>query len=97
MFRYEEEVLSRWPEIFVGCLVFVLIVAGIITWRCCVARRRRRARQAQQAAAMGINTNGGSGQPAYKIVNGQSSQVDMHEMSTKGQYDSPYEYKTSGV
>ena len=51
MFRYEEQVLSRWPEIFVGCLGFVLIVAGVVTWRCCVARRRRRAREAQQAAA----------------------------------------------
>ncbi len=35
-------VLSRWPYIFVGCLVFVLICIGLITWRCCVARRRRR-------------------------------------------------------
>ena len=89
--------LSRWPEIFVGCLAFVLIVAGIITWRCCVARRRRRARQAQQAAAMGINPGGASGQPTYKIVSGQASNVDVHEMSTKNQYDSPYGYKTSEV
>ena len=97
MFRYEEQVPSRWPEIFVGCLAFVLIVAGVITWRCCVARRRRRAREAQQAAAMGINTKSGSGSPAYRIVNGQSSQVDVHEMRTKNQYDSPYGYKTSEV
>lgn len=35
-------ILSRWPYIFVGCLAFVLIVAGLITWRCCVRRRKRR-------------------------------------------------------
>ncbi|KAI8978777.1 acid protease [Trametes punicea] len=39
---YEEMILSRWPYIFVGCLAFVLIVVGLITWRCCVRRRRKR-------------------------------------------------------
>ncbi|EKM51671.1 uncharacterized protein PHACADRAFT_261948 [Phanerochaete carnosa HHB-10118-sp] len=94
---YEEEVLSRWPEILVGCLAFVLIVIGIITWRCCVARRRRRARQAQQAAAMGINAKASPDQPTYKIISAQSSNVDMHEMSMKSPYDSPYEYKANEV
>lgn len=36
-------VLSRWPEIFVGCLAFVLIVSGIVVWRCCFVRRKKRA------------------------------------------------------
>ena len=35
-------ILSRWPYIFVGCLAFVLIVIGLIVWRCCVARRKKR-------------------------------------------------------
>ncbi|OSD07489.1 acid protease [Trametes coccinea BRFM310] len=39
---YEEMILSRWPYIFVGCLLFVLLVAGLITWRCCVRRRKKR-------------------------------------------------------
>ena len=96
MLRYEEQVLSRWPEIFVGCLGFVLIVAGIITWRCCIARRRRRAREAQQAAAMGISPNGNSGQQ-YKVLGGQStSDMNLHEMSHK-QYEPPYGYKHGEV
>ena len=37
--RYEEMILSRWPYIFVGCLAFVLIVSGLIIWRCCCRRR----------------------------------------------------------
>ena len=43
-------ILSRWPYIFVGCVAFVLIVAGLITWRCCVARRKRKA--ARSAAVL---------------------------------------------
>jgi len=39
--EYEEMVLSRWPEIFVGCLAFVLIVTGIIVWRCCCRKGRK--------------------------------------------------------
>ncbi|GBE83097.1 hypothetical protein SCP_0501440 [Sparassis crispa] len=42
---YEEMILSRWPEIFVGCLIFVLIVAGLITWRCCIRCKRKRAKK----------------------------------------------------
>lgn len=39
--QYEEMILSRWPEIFVGCLAFVLIVTGIIIWRCCCRKGRK--------------------------------------------------------
>lgn len=92
--RYEEQVLSRWPEIFVGCLAFVLIVIGIVTWRCCVARRRRRAREAAHAAAMGISPNGGNGGgQQYKVLQGQASDMNLHEMSAKPQYgNDPYAY-----
>ncbi|KIK69756.1 hypothetical protein GYMLUDRAFT_151197 [Collybiopsis luxurians FD-317 M1] len=39
--EYQEMILSRWPYIFVGCLVFVLIVTGIIIWRCCCRKGRK--------------------------------------------------------
>ena len=89
--RYEELVLSRWPEIFVGCLAFVLIVIGVITWRCCVRRKRRQA--AQKAASMGLNT--GLGAPTqYKVLDGaaSSSMVNLQEMrGGKQNYDEdPY-------
>lgn len=35
-------ILSRWPYIFIGCLGFVLVVAGLIVWRCCVHRRKKK-------------------------------------------------------
>nr|GAT43189.1 aspartic peptidase A1 [Mycena chlorophos] len=39
--QYEEMVLSRWPEILVGCLVGVILIVGLIVWRCCCRRRRK--------------------------------------------------------
>ncbi|KAI0669255.1 acid protease [Trametes maxima] len=60
--QYEEMILSRWPYIFVGCLAFVLIVAGLITWRCCVHRRRRREAKARNARLP--NTNAPPRSPA---------------------------------
>lgn len=41
--KYEEMILSRWPYIFAGCFVFVLLVTGYIVWRCCCRRRKDRA------------------------------------------------------
>lgn len=37
--KYQEMILSRWPYIFTGCLVFVLIIIGLIVWRCCCRRK----------------------------------------------------------
>lgn len=87
--RYEEEVLSRWPEIFVGCLIFVLLVIGVVVWRCIVRRRRR---VAKKAAAMGLAT----GEPGaqYKVVDGANSSVSLQEMGSKQNYDDdPYAYR----
>jgi len=39
---YEEMILSRWPYILVGCLAFVIIVIGLIVWRCCCRRRAKK-------------------------------------------------------
>jgi len=93
---YEEKVLSRWPYILVGCLVFVLLVTGLIIWRCCVCRKRRAARKANTAAALGISTKGLSKpEHAYPLeMQGVSSPVQA-----KGHYsmDDPYEYRGSKV
>ncbi|EIW74697.1 acid protease [Coniophora puteana RWD-64-598 SS2] len=56
--HYEEEVLSRWPYILAGCIVFVVLVVGLCVWRCC---KRRRARRARAAAQAGASTGGGGG------------------------------------
>jgi len=36
--KYQEAVLSKWPYILTGCLLFVLITVGLIVWRCCCRR-----------------------------------------------------------
>ncbi|KAI6151376.1 aspartic peptidase domain-containing protein [Pisolithus thermaeus] len=46
--QYEEEVLSRWPYILVGCLAFVFMLIGCCVWRCCKRRRMRKLAERQK-------------------------------------------------
>ncbi|THH23116.1 hypothetical protein EUX98_g8061 [Antrodiella citrinella] len=94
--KYEEMVLSRWPYILVGCLVFVLLVIGLVVWRCCVWRKRRAAHTAKTAAVMGISTKGlgDKGEPpAYplEMQNSPSPLLDAKGASSYNMND-PYEY-----
>lgn len=50
--EYQEMILSRWPYIFVGCLLFVLIVVGVIVWKCCCRRKAKNASKAEADAAL---------------------------------------------
>ncbi|KAI0784762.1 acid protease [Abortiporus biennis] len=93
--QYEEKVLSRWPYILLGCLIFVIALIGIITWRCCVARKRRIAAKAQKAAQMGIAPGGSKG--AYTTVDMNGSQVHLKPLSSPGGPNSDgqhYDYET---
>jgi flagellar biosynthesis/type III secretory pathway M-ring protein FliF/YscJ len=63
--KYQEMILSRWPYIFVGCLVGVILIIALIIWRCCKRRRARRAAAANRAMAgpggeMGMGPTSGS-------------------------------------
>ncbi|KAJ6508388.1 aspartic peptidase A1 [Mycena sanguinolenta] len=42
--KYEEMILSRWPYILVGCLVGVILIIGLIVWRCCCRRKGKQSR-----------------------------------------------------
>lgn len=42
--EYEETVLSRWPYILMGCLIFVLLVVGLCIWGCCCRKRAKKAK-----------------------------------------------------
>lgn len=42
---YQEMILSRWPYIFVGCLLFVILVTGFLIWKCCCRRKTRNAKK----------------------------------------------------
>jgi len=39
--KYQEMILSRWPYILVGCLAFIIIVTGLIIWKCCCKRKKK--------------------------------------------------------
>jgi len=38
---YQEMILSRWPYILVGCLVFVILVVGLCVWKCCCRKGKK--------------------------------------------------------
>ncbi|KAJ7274247.1 aspartic peptidase A1 [Mycena rebaudengoi] len=42
--KYQEMILSRWPYILTGCLVFVALVVGLIIWKCCCRRGKKNRR-----------------------------------------------------
>ncbi|KAH9851502.1 acid protease [Lenzites betulinus] len=94
--QYEEYILSRWPYIFVGCLAFVIIVIGLITWRCCV--RRRRNREAKAARVRLPDTSAAGRSPGAEAISfgrledGMTPQ-NMEMRSSKGGYD--YDYRPS--
>jgi len=39
--KYQEMILSRWPYILVGCLVGLILIIGLIIWRCCCRRNKK--------------------------------------------------------
>ncbi|KAK0202037.1 aspartic peptidase A1 [Desarmillaria ectypa] len=41
--KYQEMILSRWPYILAGCLVAILVIIGLIIWRCCCRRKGAKA------------------------------------------------------
>lgn len=41
--HYEEMVLSRWPYILTGCIVFLILSIALIVWRCCCRRKPKKA------------------------------------------------------
>ncbi len=36
----EGAVLRQWPYILLGCLLFVILVVGLIIWKCCCRRKK---------------------------------------------------------
>jgi len=39
--HYEEMILSRWPYILAGCLLFLILTVALIIWRCCCRRNKK--------------------------------------------------------
>ena len=95
VYRYEEMILSRWPYIFVGCLAFVLIVIGLIVWRCCVARRKKREAKSN---SMRLPDTRQRSPAAHQVSFMHANDSAMEMGDNKIHYDSMYhesEYRSS--
>ncbi|KAM6494075.1 aspartic peptidase A1 [Amanita muscaria] len=70
--QYQEWILSRWPYIFIGCFIFVLLMIGLCIWRCCCRRDKDGRRRCtcccgrDKKGGMGQLEKGGLGNPVGK-------------------------------
>jgi len=79
--QYEEQVLSRWPEILVGCLLFLILLVGYCIWRCC-CRRKRLAKKAAKKGDPGAVPGSGFKNSVYAPLQDSQSTTTlvMHPM-----------------
>ena len=54
----QAKILSRWPYIFLGCVIFVLLLVGFGIWKCCQRRRRRREKKMNAELGLGGKDQG---------------------------------------
>ncbi|KAJ3553823.1 hypothetical protein NP233_g12560 [Leucocoprinus birnbaumii] len=74
--KYQEMILSRWPYILLGCLVFTLGLTGYCIWRCCCRRNRK---QTGNSKFLGMFKRGDQNADA---TTGGARGLGMEEMST---------------
>lgn len=89
--KYQEMVLSRWPYILLGCLVFTLGLTGYCIWRCCCRKGRKKGGQGKLA---GLFKRGGAKKNAKRGFGGEelAAKSGNHKMQDE---NSPY-YPASG-
>ncbi|KII90941.1 hypothetical protein PLICRDRAFT_107217 [Plicaturopsis crispa FD-325 SS-3] len=88
--HYEEKVLSRWPAILAGCLVFVALVIGLCIWRCC-CRRGRKGSFGKKGKKGGLpSIGGGAGQTAYQPLHDPGSSANVHMQPMGPAYGQSY-------
>lgn len=86
--KYQEMILSRWPYIFVGCLVFVIITVGLCIWRCCCRNRVKKG----EADALGTSGKRGlkdffskkTARESYVPLEAQRSTADLSAAAPYG-------------
>lgn len=83
---YEELVLSRWPYILVGCLVFLILVISYCIWRCCCRRKRMAKKAAKKAAQQkgGAASVGGFKSGPYAQLNDSQSTTSLVMQPMRG-------------
>jgi hypothetical protein len=73
--KYQEMILSRWPYILVGCLVFVVIVIGLIVWKCCCRRKKKQSDIALGTGGKKGLFSGKKGRDSYVPLEAQNRSV----------------------
>lgn len=83
---YEELVLSRWPYILVGCLVFLILLISYCIWRCCCRRKRMAKKAAKKAAQQkgGAASVGGFKSGPYAQLNDSQSSTSLVMQPMRG-------------
>lgn len=69
---YEELVLSRWPYILFGIMVFLILLISYCVWRCC-CRRKRLAKKAAQQKGGATSVGGFKSGPYTSLHDSQST------------------------
>ncbi|EPQ54524.1 acid protease [Gloeophyllum trabeum ATCC 11539] len=82
----EEEILSRWPYILVGCLAFVALSVGLCVWRCCC----RRGKKGGKGAKGGILGGGLKGKPVYQPLSEPAPPAMNMQPMGQSAYSDPY-------
>jgi len=71
--HYEEKILSRWPYILAGCLVFLLLCIGLCVWRCC-CRRGKKAKKSKKNTVLPATNS------VYMPLHDPASAVNLQQM-----------------
>ncbi|TFK52509.1 acid protease [Heliocybe sulcata] len=83
----EEQILSRWPYILVGCLLFVALCVGLVIWRCCCRRGAKGFKGKKGAAGKG----GILGQkPVYQPLSEPAPPAMNMQPMGQSAYSDPY-------
>ncbi|KAF7987046.1 hypothetical protein HWV62_175 [Athelia sp. TMB] len=91
--HYEEDVISKWPYILAGCLIFVILCVSLIVWRCCCRRSKA---SGKGMKGMKLGKGGPKGLEAGMAVGAKSqtyaqlhdpaSMVNLQEMHSPQSY-----------
>ncbi|KZP08675.1 acid protease [Athelia psychrophila] len=102
--HYEEQVISHWPYILLGCLLFVVLCVSLIVWRCCCRRSGKKGgkkggfNKGSGGRSKGLEAGDGAGGSAsqhgqsYAQLQDPASMVNLQEMrgSTNSYGSNPF-------
>ncbi len=83
--KYQELVLSRWPYILLGCLVFTLGLTGYCIWRCCCRKGRSKGGEGKLAGLFkrkGAKKNAKRGFNDEELINSNGNHKLQDEHSS---------------